>query len=404
MGEITHHYVKAEDWHSAQMSAYRMAQLMTGRLDWELASVWFNHAEQLALCSKDPYQLWRARAARLVVMRGMNLYDEGLALGKRVLHQATLHNWRATLGLAHHHIGEMYYDLGKLERSVEHIQFAHDIHEQDHDYDLAAAAQAMLSHATYRQGRYDVAREYARRSLAYSQELHNSWVRSEAMLAATNCDMDLGYYDDAINTYRAAIEIASMNGKLSNQLVPSINIGLALVMLGRYKDAIDQLIPTIGRLKTYRRIKACGQLYLGFALEKSGELEAALEVFQESAEARREPDPIPTLYDSLAGKLGVYIRLDDTAAVREHMQEIEEHIDSAGVEGLEDPCLVLLTVARAHEMLGDREKYLLRLEQAHRLVMQRAGRIEDAEASSSYVTRVPTNVEIRRRYDEQKNT
>jgi hypothetical protein len=60
MGEITHHYVKAEDWHSAQMSAYRLAQLMTGRLDWELASVWFNHAEQLALCAEDPQQLWRA--------------------------------------------------------------------------------------------------------------------------------------------------------------------------------------------------------------------------------------------------------------------------------------------------------------------------------------------------------
>jgi tetratricopeptide (TPR) repeat protein len=219
------------------------------------------------------------------------------------------------------------------------------------------------------------------------------------MLAAANCDMDLGYYDDAIDSYRAAIEIASMNGKLSNQLVPSINIGLALVMLGRHKDAIDELIPTIGRLKVHRRMKACGQLYLGLALEKSGELEAALEVFQESVEVRRGPDPMPTLYDSLAGMLSVYIRLGDTTAMRAHMREIEEYIDTAGVEGLEDPALVLLTVARGYELLDDRENYLHRLEQAHTLVMKRAARIEDAEASASYLNQVPVNVDIRRRWE-----
>lgn len=404
MGEMTHHYVKAEDWHSAQMSAYRLAQLMTGRLDWELASAWFDQAENLALRAQDPQQLWRVRAARLVVMRGTNKYDEGLALANRVLHQATMQHWQAVLGLTHHHIGEMLHDQGHIDESIEHLEQAHAIHEQEHEYDLAAAALAMLSHSSYRQGKYDVAREYARRSLEYSHQINNSWVRSEAMLAAANCDIDLGYYEQAIEGYRAAIEIASMDGKLTSQLAPASNIGLALVMLGRYEEAISQLNPVIARLSVHSRLRAHGQFYLGLALERAGELEAALEVLQDSADFRRGLGSLPTLYDSLAAMMSIHIRLKDADAVRSLLHEIEDYIDSAGMEGIEDPALALLSVARAHEMLGDDEMYRSRLEQAHALVMERAARIEDPEALYSYLNNVPVNAAIERRYNAAENT
>ncbi len=403
MGEMTHHYMEAEDWHSAQMSAYRLAQLMTGRLDWELASAWFDRSEQLALRARDPHQLWRVRAARLAVLRGLNRYEEGLALGSRVLHQATMHHWRSILAQAHHYMGEMFHDVGRIDESIEHLQHAHEIHEQEHEYGLAAAALAMLSHSSYRQGKYDVAREYARRALEYSDEIHNSWVRSEAMLAAANCEIDLGYYDEAIAGYREAIEIASMDGKLSNQLVPACNIGLALVMSGRYEEAISELRCALTQIDNYSRLRAHAQLYLGLALERTGELEAALEVLQDSADFRRELGTLPTLYDSLAAMMSIHIRLNDADAVRGHLQEIEAYIDSTGTEGIEEPALVLLTVARAHEVLGNREAYLHRLGQAHGLVMHRASRIEDPEASASYFTNVPVNAEIMRRWKNENS-
>lgn len=405
MGEITHHYMMAQDWHSAQMTAYRMAQLKTGRLDWELASVWFDQAEDLAVRAQDSQQLWRARAARLVVMRGLNQVDEALALGKRILQQAKLHNWPSTLALTNHHLGEIYYDLGQLDRAVEYIHMAHDNHQREHAYDLAAAAQAMLSHATYRQGKYDIAREHARRSLAYSRETHNSWVRSEAMLASANCDVDIGAYGDAIDSYKAAIELAAMSGKLANQFLPALNIGLCLTLSGDHTAAIEKLTDTIEQMEPHRvpRMVAWGKLYLGFALEESGQLEAAKEAFDASTQTRRHFDNLPVLYDSVAGNLSVAIRLNDKEAICEHLTEIVTHIDHAGLEGLEDSALVLLTVARAYRVLGDEDEYGRRLQQAHSLITKRASLIQDPAATTSYLTNVPTNADVLRRYNERRN-
>ncbi len=403
MGEVTYHYIMAEDWHSAEMAAYRMAQLQVNRLDWELATVWFDQAENLATRAQDPQQLWRARAARLAVLRGLYRTEEAIELGKRTLAQAELHNWSETIALAHHHLGEVYYDLGQLDKAVEHIEIACRIHEESQSLDLATAALAMLSHATYRQGKYDVARAHAHRALDLSQGVDDSWVRSEAMLAAANCDVDIGFYHEAIDNYRAAIELAAMVGKLSNQFLPALNIGLCLTMLGDHEAAIEQLTATIERMKPHRvpRMIAWGQLYLGFALEESGEYPAALEAFAASEHARRQHDVPPVLYDSIAGLVSVYTRLGDRATVQHHLQELSNHIDTAGIEGLEDAALVLLSMAKGYRLLGNDEEYWHRLEQAHDLIMNRAKQMCDAEARTSYLTRVPTTVEIQKRFSER---
>ena len=405
MGEITHHHIMAEDWHSAQMSAYRVAQLQTGRLDWELASVWFKQAEELSILAEDARQLWRTRAAKLVVMRGLNLYQDALDLGENILGQSKIHGWRHTGALAHHHMGEIYYDLGQLDLAVEHIETALAVHIDMQTYVLAAAAEAMLSHATYRQGKYDVAREHARRSMAYTQETHNSWVRSEAMLAAANCEVDLGFYREAINNYRSSIELATMSGKLSNQFLPGLNIGLAYTRLGEYEQAITQISETLERMKSVHvpRTFAWGQLYLGFALEGKGDLEAALEWYTASASARRQQQAIPLLYDSVAAQLSAAIGLGYTDDVRSYTAEITDYIDENGLEGLEDAPYLLLTVARGFEALGDDAEYWRRLLQANELVLGRAALIRDTEACDSYLTRVPTNAEILRRINDRKN-
>ena len=98
--------------------------------------------------------------------------------------------------------------------------------------------------------------------MAYTQETHNSWVRSEAMLAAANCEVDLGFYREAINNYRSSIELATMSGKLSNQFLPGLNIGLAYTRLGEYEQAITQISETLERMKSVHvpRTFAWGQL------------------------------------------------------------------------------------------------------------------------------------------------
>ena len=405
MGEITQQYVMAEAWHSAQVSAYRMAQLNAGRLDWELATVWFDYAEQLATRAQDPQQLWRTRAARLAVLRGLEKTEEALELGSRILHQAEMHNWPSTLGVTYHHLGEVYFDRGQLDRAIELITRASEFHERENEIDLAAAAQAMLSHITYRQGKYDVARAHALRALTHSQEIHNSWVRSEALLAAANCDVDVGLYREAIDNYTLAIEVAEMSGKLSNQYLPSLNIGLCLTLMGEHAAAVEHLTRELDRIANHRvpRIAAGGYQYLGFALEELGQLEAARDAFATSAQMRRQHTGSAMLYDSLAGLLSIAIQLNDDAAVKAHLDEIVQRLEESGTEGMEDPPLVLLTVARGYRHLGDENGYWQRLREAHARITTRAMQIADPNARASYLTRVPANVDILRRYNEGQN-
>src|SRR5690606_26081033 len=154
---------------------------------------------------------------------------------------ADIHNWPQTLALANHHLGEIYYDLGKIEQAVNCLEAAVRLHAENGDLDLAAAGEAMLSHTTHRQGRFDVARVHAERALQFSRELKNSWVQPEAVWAAANCETELGRYEQAMESYQIAIELAGMIGKLANQFIPAMNIGLCQIQLGRHQEAAEGL-------------------------------------------------------------------------------------------------------------------------------------------------------------------
>lgn len=400
LGEITSHYIAAEDWHSAQISGYRLAQDATMRLDWDLATVWFEQADELAIRAQDPHQLWRGRAARLAVMRGLSEYDEARTLGDRIIELAERQNWPKTLALANHHLGEIYYDLGQVNRSVELLKRAIALHLQEGSLDLAAAGEAMVSHATHRQGKFDVARKHAMQAIAYGSELQNNWVHPEAVLAAANCETELGFYKQAIANYEISIELAELVGKLSNQYIPAMNIGLCNVQLGKFELAVEQLTELITRMDFHGsfRLHSHAVLYLGYAYEGLGMWEEARETYAEASKARRVKAGIPVLMDSLAGELRAALHRGDSDHARALLGEITNHLALHDWEGIEDPLLVKVTVARAHAYFKDDQGYQTFIERAHALLMERAGMLEDEESVTSYLTAVPVNVELQKLY------
>lgn len=398
LSEITSHYIRAEEWHHAQITGFRLAQQAVINLDLDLAEVWFDQAEDLAIRATDPEQLWRARAARLAVLRSAGNYPQAIELGERILKLADIHNWPSTLALTNHHLGEVYFDLGKVDRAVEYLQRAIALHLQENSLDLAAAGEAMISHATYRQGKYDVAREHARTALKLSAELQNSWVKPEAVLAAANCELDLGYYDESIENYRVAGELATMIGKLQNQFIPAANIGLARVLMGDYEKAIDELTLLIQKMETLnlKRLSAHVRHYLGMALEGAGQWSEAGESYVSAAAIRRGDVPSPTLYDCVAGQLRVALHFRQDDLVRSFLHELTEYLDEHGPEGIEYPLNVMVSVAQANAYLGDKVQYRRHIMDAYTLLMARAEMIADMDARTSYLNNVPASVEVQR--------
>lgn len=405
LAEITSHYEKAEEWHSAQMTGYRLAQEAVIKLDWDLAEVWFPRAEALAIQARDPAQLWRTRAARLALLRGTGKYDEALELGTRILELGDIHYWPGTLALANHHIGEIYYDIGKIDTAVAHLETALELHHQENALDLAAAGSAMLSHATYRQGKYDLAHDYALAALQLSRELQNSWVQPEAVLAAANCEIDLGYYEDAIENYQLATELATMAGKLNNQYIPPMNIGLCYIYMGDYDTAIEHLTSLIATMEsqTIYRLTAPARLYLGYALEARGDLEEAAESYAAASEIRRANIVLATLFDSVAGEMRVALRQNDNEAAMRWYKEITDYLNEHGSEGIEDPLLVKMSLAMAARHFGDEKAYRSYIERTHALMSKRAEMIANERSRTSYLTNVPVNRELQRLYAELKN-
>lgn len=405
LAEITSHFVLAEEWHSAQMAGYRQAQHAVLKLDWDMADVWFKQAEELAIQAQDPVQLWRTRAAILAMLRGTGRYDDAIKLGKRTIEISTRHNWPSTNALAHHHLGEIYYDLGRIEQAIEHLQTAVKMHMEQDAFDLAAAGYSMLSHATYRQGKYDIAHNHASEALRISRDLGNTWVQPEAVLAAANCEIDLGYFEDAMHNYRLSTELAVMAGRLHNQFIPPMNIGLCHIFMGNNEEALeilDELTETIDS-RSIPRHKAPPSLYRGYALEALGRLEEANDAFALCAEIRRTNIPQPTLYDAVAGQMRVALLKKDDLAAKKWLTEINTHMEANGWEGIEYPIMVMTSVANAFKHFGDDEASRDYIEQAHDLIMERASMIENEESRNSYLTNVPMNEEALRLYADLKN-
>lgn len=406
LAEITSHYVKAEDWHSAQMAGYRLAQSATVIYDWDLADVWFTQAEELAIKAKDPPQLWRTRAARLSMLRGTGRREEAVEIGKRILELADVHDWPDTLALTHQHMGELYYDLGQILRAEEHLTTAVDMHLKIDAPDLAAMGMAMLSHTTYRAGKFDVALKHAQDALELSHQLKNSWVKPEAVLAAANCEIDLGFYERAIANYQLASELASMVGKFQNQFIPVVNIGLCYTFMGEHQLAVDELTSLLDKMETLKlqRLSAHALFYLGLAYEGTGDWEAAERTFKEASRVRLTSLPDPPQFDYYAGMLRSALNLHNHDAIVTILEELTSNLDQHGWEGLEYPLMVKTSVARAYAYLGNLDEYRDYVERAHNLLMERADMIEDPASRESYLTNVPMNVDVQAMYDEMNST
>jgi tetratricopeptide (TPR) repeat protein len=147
-----------------------------------------------------------------------------------------------------------------------------------------------------------------------------------------------------------------------------------------------------------RSEQAYALLILGDALLGLGSLDEANAAFQRSLAIRQELGQATWLLDSLAGAARAAMAAGDLAQAQYYVHQI---VDSSGtlIDNADDPYLVYLTCIRLLRHYQDARAGAMAA-QAHRLLMEQAGRIEDAARRRAFLEQDPSRRELVAAYQE----
>ncbi len=403
-GEIAFHFSRAHMPHEAATYAYRAATAALRVLDYDLALIWLERTENYALEAGNHLQIWEARSGRVAVYRGTGTFEKATSLATEVINEAREHGYKSLEAEGHDLFAHICFDRSELPEAADHLEHAIRLYREMDRHAEASGSESMLSHVWYRLGAYDDARLHARRSWKNAQLAGNDPFAAEALLAAGNCESDLGMYDTAIETYRRARRIYARCGELRGEILTALNTGLCKIQVGDWQEAVTILVDvsrTVDSLRT-RRLHAISRLYLGFAYEMGECYEEAKRAYAESLEIRRGLDLVPDACDNHAGLLRVALATDDLTAAREHLTALTDWLATRDTDGIEEPVRVYLSMALAFEALGDDASARTYFDRGHTLLLERASHISDEEARDSYLTNVPANRDLLAAYTERQ--
>lgn len=399
-GVAAQHFASSGKLQEAGFYAYMAGALAMRQLEIDLATEWFNRSIEFATSANDMARAGRAKGGIARVMRLAGRFDEGIRLANEVMEDAQLRGFTNLEGECNVQLGQFYYDLGELASAEAHLMRATEIYSDlGNRFDLSGA-ESMLSHTYYRMGRYDDALTHARNAGKLSAELQHDDFTAEALLAAGNCEIDLGMYERAITTYQQAINFYRSAGDQRGEVLCTLNSGLANVQLGDFDEAIVILNAAMElivrrRLERYLPFVAT---YIALAYEGKGEYDRAGEFFRTARDRRRDSGLGGLAQDDVAGLLRIAVARKDIASTRRYTRELADWFSKQGDGGLEDPILAHLSLSLAQELLGDHEQSRATIEAAHRIMMERANQLRDQDTVRSYLESVPTNRAVQARF------
>jgi tetratricopeptide (TPR) repeat protein/energy-coupling factor transporter ATP-binding protein EcfA2 len=398
--EAALHFSKAEKFQEAGFYAYMAGAHATQQMEYDVGNEWFERSIEYAGRAKDMARVGRARNGVALIKRRTGQFDEGIRLANQVLLEAQQRGYANLEGECHTQLGQFYYDLSESETAEYHLRRASEIYKGlDNRFDLSGV-ESMLSHTAYRKGRYDDALAHARISGRLSAELNNDHFTAEALLAAGNCENDLGMYQKAIDTYQQAVTYYRSAGDHRGELLCTLNSGLANIQIKEYDEAIlilNQAMDMVMRRRLDRYVPFVAT-YLGLAYEGRGDLERAAEHFRTARDRRRDSGLGGLAQDNVAGMLRIATARKDHSAMLMHARELQDWFSKQGASGLEDPLTAYLSLAIAQEALGDAEQSRDTIRAGYELLMERANLLTDPDTVRSYLESVPTNNALRARY------
>lgn len=399
-GEIAFHFAEAQRADEAATHAYHAGAYALRQLNYDVAAYWFRESEQHAIAVDDDRRALAARNGLVSALRGRGEIDAAIDLTRQVLADNRKYGFRELEAEAADLLGQLHYDRGRCRDAIAYLETAATIHRELGQFAEASGSESMLSHSLYRLGAYDDALRHARTSWENAHAQGHTAFEAEALLAAGNCEVDLGMYESAIETYKEARRTYTRSHEVRGEVLCDLNTGLCLIQLRQW-DAAIALLRTTRRLTTTlraARLQGFACHYLGLACMGGGDYDAAEAAFKEALQIRERLGQSGISFDTFAALLRLAVIRGGHSEIRKHLHNLLGWLEAHKGEGIEDPISAWLAMADAYRALGSPEEEENALKEGHAKVMKRASQIADPDARYSYLSAVPANRELIARF------
>ncbi len=380
-----HHFEQASMPAEAAEQALLTSFSALAKLDHDLTLVWVDRSERLARTANDDTRLWSARLRRAHVLRSMGSLQEAQNIGRDAISHAQRLGNEALEADAYEVVALVAYDRGQLDDATDAWIHSIELYDSIYRKDRVSANQSMLSHVACRSGRLDAAIRHAQAAWAAAPDPARDGLGAEALLAEGNALLELGRYQDAIDTYQRSLATYTFTGEMRGVILCRMNIALCQVYLGNIDYALvqfDHLQLDLSRLQT-PRLQAFVWLYQGKAYEAANDYRNAMYHYQQALITRRESGLDAMAGDDLAGILRSAIELDEE--VEAHLDNLQYWWRTNDPRALEDPLLAMLSLMNAYDKLGYDRLMTMTLNQGARMFLDRADQIQNPAIREMYL-------------------
>lgn len=375
--------------HKQIMVALRLASLERDTSHFEAALVAARFATELAQTLDDADQETRSR-----IEWGTTLWRQGdyeaarphLELARQLSEKAHL---SAEQCRCHLILSAIYRAWGDYERSVTAMQRALQVSRETGDWFNEASALNNLGVVATDEGDYLQAEAYYSQALDLYQRMRDRWNQALVMGNRGGVFIELGDYAAALATVSEAAQIFTEIGDRRALSYQYCDLSLIAHYQGDQAAALahSQTALELATAVGERPGQANASLKLGHALAALGQPAEAAAAYRQALEWERELGQLSPAMEALAGLARVALSQHQQAEALAYVEEILVYLETNSLAGAWEPFLVYLTCYQVLQA-GDDARAGKILITAHRLLQERAGKIDDAALRQSFLNSV----------------
>ena len=300
-------------------------------------------------------------------------------------------------------LGEVYFLRNDYHKALEYYTISLEIREELGDIKEVAKGLLMMGDIQYRQGQYTEANRFYSRSLNLSQEISNRGSEAEALGSISNVYAVQGEYDPALDFGIRSLEIFKELGIRRFESVMLSNVGRIFDEEGEYDKAIQYYT---NALKIFREtgLEVYGARTLGVigdAYRSKGEYRVAVDTLRQSIKILKSKGIKESYSVFLSSLLLAESNLGNKNAATAILEELEPQLES--IPDNTNYAYLMLNVSKSLTILERHEEARSYLDIAYNIVIRLADEIENEESRNTFLTRVRTNREIIKAWEDLPN-
>ena len=293
----------------------------------------------------------------------------------------------------------IYLRLGAHEKARAAYEQALNLYCQLGHREGESMALGNLGYLIEEQGDYMNAIAFYQQSLQISRQLGDQRRQATNLNNLGYAFARLGQYENARHSFEQAVRLTQELGNRRYEGMYLASLSLLYHQLGEQQAALEageqslSITLDIGDRSTQAAVLAC----LGHVHAVLDQYSQAGQVYQESLALYRELD-LPTMTtEPLAGLARLALAQNQPAAALAHVEPIWQHLQTANLDGAEEPFRIYLTCYQVFAANQD-ERAAAVLFIAYDLLQQRAARIPDEATRRSFIEGVAAHRQLEEAY------